>query len=90
VSRDAERARREGPVAVSRWVELHTPEMAEASWFHPPAWLVRLMVGEASCLLLESQRALPRKALGFTFHYPELDAALESIAARLDGDCDER
>lgn len=58
--------------------------LGRPSWLHPPAGLLRLMLGEAACLLLDSQRAIPRRAqqLGFTFEHPELTAALAAIVAR--------
>jgi hypothetical protein len=53
------------------------------SWLHPPRFLVRLMLGEASCLLLDSQRAIPKRALslGFEFRYPFLREALQAVVA---------
>lgn len=43
-----------------------------------PAWLLRLMLGEMSTLLLHSTHATPQKLLqaGFTFTYPTLPAAI--------------
>jgi len=51
------------------------------SWFHPPSWLARLMIGEASAILLESQRATPERVLdsGYRFRYPSLNSALDAI-----------
>jgi NAD dependent epimerase/dehydratase family enzyme len=49
-----------------------------------PARALKLALGEASSVLLAGQRAVPEKALklGFTFQYPEIDAALADIAGR--------
>lgn len=47
-----------------------------------PAFIMRLMVGEmAQELLLNGQRVVPRKLLeaGFSFRYPEIDVALDTI-----------
>jgi NAD dependent epimerase/dehydratase family enzyme len=43
-----------------------------------PAWLLRLMLGEMSTLLLHSTHATPQKLLqaGFTFAHPTLPAAI--------------
>jgi uncharacterized protein (TIGR01777 family) len=56
---------------------LHRPAFVPA-----PGFALRLVLGEmADALLLSGQRAVPAKAdqLGFTFKYPELDAALNAI-----------
>jgi uncharacterized protein (TIGR01777 family) len=49
-----------------------------------PAFALRLLLGEMSSILLESQRALPSTALaqGFSFRFPELRAALEDVCGR--------
>ncbi len=43
-----------------------------------PAWLLRLILGERAELLLTGQKVLPKRILelGYTFEYPELEAAL--------------
>ncbi|WP_409346971.1 TIGR01777 family oxidoreductase [Paenibacillus sp. MBLB4367] len=53
-------------------------------YFPVPAFMLKLIFGELSVLLLEGQRVLPSKALrhGFQFRYNELEAALRDIAAR--------
>jgi NAD dependent epimerase/dehydratase family enzyme len=48
----------------------------------PPAWAVRLAVGEmADALLLSSTRVLPARLLrtGFEFRHPALPAALREL-----------
>ena len=48
-----------------------------------PAFALTLALGEmGQALLLSSQRAVPARALalGWTFRYPEIDAALEAVA----------
>jgi hypothetical protein len=49
--------------------------------FPAPAWLVRLVLGEQSVLLLGSRRVVPASAtsLGYTFRYTKIDAALEDV-----------
>ncbi|MBW7455046.1 TIGR01777 family oxidoreductase [Paenibacillus sepulcri] len=51
-------------------------------WFPVPGFMMKLMFGELSTLLLEGQRAVPGKALnnGFEFHYPTIKSAMENIA----------
>jgi uncharacterized protein len=55
---------------------LHRPAI-----FPVPAFALKLLFGEMSEVLLDSQRVLPRaaQAAGFHFEYPELAAALENI-----------
>lgn len=49
--------------------------------FPAPAWLVRLVLGEQSVLLLGSRRVAPARAtaLGHAFRYPAIDRALEDV-----------
>lgn len=52
------------------------------SWAPVPGFVLKLIVGEmADVALLRGQRVLPARAqeLGFTFRYPELNAALTAI-----------
>ena len=46
-----------------------------------PAWMLQLLLGEMSQLLLGSQRIIPKNILdsGFKFRYTELKAALEEV-----------
>lgn len=55
---------------------LHRP-----AWFPAPAWLIRLVLGEQSVLLLGSRRVAPARALelGQAFRYPTLDPAIEDV-----------
>ncbi len=65
----------------ARALQAHHPTFIRAG---VPAAVLRLLVGEmAEELLLNGQRVLPARlqAAGFTFSYPELDAALAAIYA---------
>lgn len=57
--------------------------MGRPSWFHPPRLMLRLMVGEASALLLESYRTHPARALAhdFVFRYTTFADAIRAIFA---------
>ncbi len=57
---------------------LHRPAFLPA-----PAFALRVVMGEASSMLLGSERATPSAALaaGFQFDYPTLEEALEALAA---------
>jgi hypothetical protein len=51
-------------------------------WFFPvPGFVLRLLFGEVSTVVLDGQRALPERLLkdGFAFQYPEPEAALRDI-----------
>jgi NAD dependent epimerase/dehydratase family enzyme len=43
--------------------------------------MIRLILGEFGSVLLEGQRAIPRRLLnaGFQFQYPQIDEALKNI-----------
>jgi len=61
---------------------LHRPAV-----FSVPALVLRLGLGEMAEVLLEGQRAVPRKALssGYRFRYGQLDAALRDLVASRPG-----
>jgi hypothetical protein len=58
--------------------------MGRPHWFPVPAFLIRAFFGEMSTLLLDGQRALPRKALehGFSFRYPTVESAMNELVGR--------
>ena len=49
-----------------------------------PKWLLKILLGEMSSLLLTGQRAVPQRALenGFNFTYPRLAPALNNILTK--------
>ena len=55
---------------------LHRP-----TFMHMPAWLVKLIFGEGSCVMLDSKEVYPKRLqeAGFTFVYPTFDSAMEQI-----------
>jgi len=63
-------------LAASLGKVLHRPAFMPA-----PAFMMRLVLGEFSQVLLSSQRTVPRKLLdhGFEFQFPEIGKALEAI-----------
>lgn len=50
----------------------------------PPAWLLRLFLGEMSSLILDSQQVIPQKLLqaGFLFNYPNAPSAVSDLIKR--------
>jgi uncharacterized protein (TIGR01777 family) len=55
---------------------LHRPSLIPV-----PAAAARLLLGEMATVVLDGQRVVPRKAqtLGFTFRFPEVEAALRDV-----------
>ena len=51
-------------------------------WLPVPSFVLKVILGEMSLLLLKGQYVFPEKLLksGFVFHYPELEMALKAIA----------
>ncbi len=58
--------------------------MGRPHWFPVPAFVMRTLFGEMSTLLLDGQRAIPRKALehGFRFRYGTLSGAMEQLVGK--------
>ncbi len=80
----------EGPVNAAAPNPLRNVEFAKAlgralgrpSWLPAPAFALRLALGEVATLVVEGQRAVPRKALaqGFPFRFPTAEGALADLA----------
>lgn len=58
---------------------LHRPSL-----FNVPGGPLKLILGEFAAVLLEGQRAVPKKLVeaGFQFRFPDLDSALRDLLAR--------
>ncbi len=56
--------------------QLHRP-----TFFSMPEWVVKMLFGEGSCVMLDSKEVYPRRLqeAGFTFRYPTFDSAMEQI-----------
>ena len=69
------------PVTNSEFTQTLAQVLHRPALFVAPAFLLKLLLGEMSVLLLGGQRALPTKlqALGYDFTYANLDAALKSL-----------
>jgi uncharacterized protein (TIGR01777 family) len=55
--------------------------LGRPAWMPTPAFALRLAFGEMATVLLDGQRAVPRRLLdmGFTFRFPEAEAALRDL-----------
>lgn len=70
------------PVTNDRFGRALGKAFGRPHWLPTPAFLLKAVLGEMSSLLLEGQRALPRKALenGFAFKYPTIESAMKEIS----------
>ncbi|MCX7066455.1 MAG: TIGR01777 family oxidoreductase [Methylococcales bacterium] len=69
------------PVTNSEFTQTLAQALHRPALFVAPAFLLKLLLGEMSVLLLGGQRALPTKlqTLGYDFSYTNLEAALKSL-----------
>ena len=69
------------PVTMRKFCSSLGKAMHRPSWAPVPAFVLRILLGESSEVLLTGQRAVPQKlkTVGYTFRYPELDAALDAV-----------
>jgi len=78
-----------GPVNVCAPNPVRNKDLAKAlgkvlhrpSFMPAPGFMVKLVLGEFGSVILEGQRVIPKRLLdsGFTFQYPDIDKALQSI-----------
>lgn len=70
------------PVTNSEFTRSLARTLRRPAPFPAPAFALKLVLGEQASMLLDSQRALPEKALacGFTFQFPGLAPALKHLA----------
>ena len=74
------------PGAVRQWDFSRTAAavLRRPAFIPTPGWPMRVLLGEQAQLLLEGQRVFPARLQreGFVFRYPQLQPALENLAAR--------
>lgn len=71
-----------GLVSNSEFSRILGRVMHRPSWFSVPAFLLRLALGDMSSLILDGQRAIPKRLLkdaGYQFKYPDLSSALNNL-----------
>jgi hypothetical protein len=84
---DNERARGNfnliAPQAVTNAEFMHTlaQVLKRPYWFHVPAFMMRLALGEMSTIVLEGRQTLPRRLeeAGYPFRFPDLNLALRDL-----------
>jgi len=72
------------PVVYDTFTKMLAKKMSRPHIFPMPSFVLKLLFGDASQLLIEGQRVIP-KALtesGFRFRYQSLEAALENIVSK--------
>ncbi|MCC6147440.1 MAG: TIGR01777 family protein [Anaerolineaceae bacterium] len=69
------------PLTMADFGRVLASELKRPYWLMTPAWVLRTVFGKMSTVLLDGQRAIPRRLLnlGFKFQYPGLSAALKMI-----------
>ena len=72
------------PVTNSEFTRLLAHALKRPALLPVPAWLLKMLLGEMSGLVLGSQRVIPERLLaqGFTFEYPDLSSALNQVLGR--------
>jgi hypothetical protein len=60
-------------------------QMHRPHWLPVPGFVLGLVLGEMSELLLEGQHVTPKRALeqGFVFHYPNIDRANQDLVSKM-------
>ncbi len=69
------------PVTNSEFTRMLAQCLKRPALFPVPAWLLKILLGEMSGLVLGSQRVIPERLLvqGFKFQYPDLCSALSQV-----------
>ena len=72
------------PVTNSEFTRLLAHALKRPALLPVPAWLLKMLLGEMSGLVLGSQRVMPERLLaqGFKFQYPDLSSALSQVLGR--------
>lgn len=72
------------PVNMDQFGKTLAKVINKPHWMPVPSFLLKLILGEMSILVLEGQRVLPEKLLraGFVFHFPHLQEALKDISGK--------
>jgi uncharacterized protein len=72
------------PVTMDQFGKALSQVMGRPHWLPVPSFALKIALGEMSMLVLEGQKAIPKKLLnsGFSFQYPELEKALREILSK--------
>ena len=69
------------PVTMKEFAQTLAKVLHRPAIFPVPEFVLKILLGEMSDVLLKGQRVLPKRALdaGYAFQFPKLEAALENI-----------
>lgn len=69
------------PVTMNEFSSLLGKAIGRPSWMRVPSFMLKLMLGEMSEMLIGGRRIIPKKLLdnGFVFQHPDLEATLDSL-----------
>ena len=69
------------PVRMSQFCQTLGEVMNRPSWLPVPDFVLELLLGDGSKVVLEGQQVLPKQtqAVGFKYKYPQLKPALKEI-----------
>ena len=72
------------PVTMHTFCEVLGRVLHRPSWLPVPEFALKILLGELGTLMTSGQRVIPAKAMagGYTFHYPTLEPALQTILER--------
>jgi hypothetical protein len=72
------------PVSNAEFMRTVAETLHRPYWFHIPAFLLRIPLGEMSVLLTEGRYAQPKRLieLGFQFRFGNLEHAMEDLLIR--------
>lgn len=72
------------PVRNGNFAKALASAVHRSAWLTTPAFALKLLFGEGALVLTEGQRVLPVRtcALGYTFKYPHIDAAMASAVSQ--------
>ena len=72
------------PVNYNTFTKAFARALKRPAFFPMPAFVLKLLLGEAAQLLIEGQKVVPKKLLdgGFEFEFKRVDLALEEIVSR--------
>jgi len=69
------------PVTNADFIRILGERLGRPAIITTPAFLLRMIFGEMSTILLDGQRAVPKRLteLGYDFHFPEVTSALQEL-----------